>query len=265
MEGYRGDWGKGSCPPLRRRAPGRGVHQPCETHGETTIPNRRNVLNGKHTSGVWCPGEDSNLHALRHTDLNRARLPIPPPGLVRPSTYGAGRAMSISLTRLVSGRADLPTDLVAKGGHRAGEARGSRPTIGAAADRAGASAGVGAVRRRGVAIARRMEWSNWANIGAKRRFGSGNCPARRRASRGGGARGAAVWTDARPDTWSLRARAPFLTTAAPVRREGVAGPSWPDRNTPAGDRGGALPARPAAIRPCENAARRLVPTRPEKL
>jgi hypothetical protein len=30
----------------------------------------------------WCPGEDSNLHALRHTDLNRARLPIPPPGQV---------------------------------------------------------------------------------------------------------------------------------------------------------------------------------------
>jgi hypothetical protein len=33
-------------------------------------------------SMVWCPGEDSNLHALRHTDLNRARLPIPPPGPV---------------------------------------------------------------------------------------------------------------------------------------------------------------------------------------
>ena len=31
---------------------------------------------------TWCPGEDSNLHALRHTDLNRARLPVPPPGPV---------------------------------------------------------------------------------------------------------------------------------------------------------------------------------------
>ena len=30
---------------------------------------------------VWCPEEDSNLHTLRHTDLNRARLPIPPSGL----------------------------------------------------------------------------------------------------------------------------------------------------------------------------------------
>ena len=29
---------------------------------------------------LWCPEEESNLHALRHTDLNRARLPIPPPG-----------------------------------------------------------------------------------------------------------------------------------------------------------------------------------------
>src|SRR5690606_37372632 len=29
----------------------------------------------------WCPGEDSNLHTLRHMDLNHARLPIPPPGL----------------------------------------------------------------------------------------------------------------------------------------------------------------------------------------
>src|SRR5690606_31049760 len=34
------------------------------------------------SSSVWCPGEDSNLHTLRHTDLNRARLPIPPPGQV---------------------------------------------------------------------------------------------------------------------------------------------------------------------------------------
>jgi hypothetical protein len=30
---------------------------------------------------IWCPKEDSNLHTLRHTDLNRARLPIPPFGL----------------------------------------------------------------------------------------------------------------------------------------------------------------------------------------
>ena len=29
---------------------------------------------------IWCPGQESNLHALRHTHLKRARLPIPPPG-----------------------------------------------------------------------------------------------------------------------------------------------------------------------------------------
>ena len=31
-------------------------------------------------SAIWCPGQDSNLHALRHTPLKRVCLPIPPPG-----------------------------------------------------------------------------------------------------------------------------------------------------------------------------------------
>ena len=34
-------------------------------------------------SEAWCPEEDSNLHTLRHTDLNRARLPIPPSGQIK--------------------------------------------------------------------------------------------------------------------------------------------------------------------------------------
>ena len=29
---------------------------------------------------TWCPKQDSNLHASRHTHLKRARLPIPPLG-----------------------------------------------------------------------------------------------------------------------------------------------------------------------------------------
>jgi len=29
-----------------------------------------------------CPGEDLNLHPVKDTPLKRARLPIPPPGLV---------------------------------------------------------------------------------------------------------------------------------------------------------------------------------------
>ena len=32
---------------------------------------------------LQCPRKDSNLHALRHTHLKRARLPIPPPGRLR--------------------------------------------------------------------------------------------------------------------------------------------------------------------------------------
>ncbi len=50
-----------ASPPLKRRTPG---------------------SNASRRSRRWCPGEDSNFHALRHTDLNRARLPIPPPGPV---------------------------------------------------------------------------------------------------------------------------------------------------------------------------------------
>ena|GEM_PF-2095981 len=38
------------------------------------------TVNGTVYIRQWCPEEDSNLHTLRHTDLNRARLPIPPPG-----------------------------------------------------------------------------------------------------------------------------------------------------------------------------------------
>src|SRR5574344_130802 len=31
---------------------------------------------------LWCPEQDLNLHSLRNTHLKRARLPIPPPGLL---------------------------------------------------------------------------------------------------------------------------------------------------------------------------------------
>ena len=55
--------------------------------------------------GEWCPGEDSNLHALRHTDLNRARLPIPPPGQVRRSVYAGCPVLSMRF------RADLQANL----------------------------------------------------------------------------------------------------------------------------------------------------------
>src|SRR5690606_22123445 len=37
---------------------------------ETTKPSE---------GGLWCGEEDSNFHGLPHSDLNAARLPIPPP------------------------------------------------------------------------------------------------------------------------------------------------------------------------------------------
>jgi hypothetical protein len=41
----------------------------------------------------WCPGEDSNLHDLRHWYLKPARLPIPPPGQAQ-RHKGAGFRLS---------------------------------------------------------------------------------------------------------------------------------------------------------------------------
>ena len=37
----------------------------------------------------WCPEQDLNLHSFRNTHLKRARLPIPPPGLVGLLPVGA--------------------------------------------------------------------------------------------------------------------------------------------------------------------------------
>ena len=68
-------------------APAGRVNSPCDSISRWGRENQkaRNPLRMRAFCGKWCPEEDSNLHALRHTDLNRARLPIPPsgPGLVR--------------------------------------------------------------------------------------------------------------------------------------------------------------------------------------
>lgn len=45
-------------------------------HSHTKAKPRRTCVQ----RGFQCPGQESNLHALRHTHLKRARLPIPPPG-----------------------------------------------------------------------------------------------------------------------------------------------------------------------------------------
>ena len=57
--------------------------------------------NGHLYTETWCPEEDSNLHASRHTDLNRARLPIPPPG---PVTTRSGEVRRVWCGADVSGR-----------------------------------------------------------------------------------------------------------------------------------------------------------------
>ncbi len=44
----------------------------------------------------WCPGQDSNLHALRHTPLKRVCLPIPPPGQFQ-TEEGALRGIGFAL------------------------------------------------------------------------------------------------------------------------------------------------------------------------
>ena len=43
-------------------------------YGKSKTPSEETL------TGFWCPGQESNLHASRHTHLKRARLPIPPPG-----------------------------------------------------------------------------------------------------------------------------------------------------------------------------------------
>jgi hypothetical protein len=52
----------------------------------TDIPLRTDM---RMTASRWCPEEDSNLHTFRHTDLNRARLPIPPSGHCCDETFNA--------------------------------------------------------------------------------------------------------------------------------------------------------------------------------
>src|SRR5258707_15637160 len=38
----------------------------------------RDLDKDRRTSGEWCARVESNHHSFRNTDLNRARLPIPP-------------------------------------------------------------------------------------------------------------------------------------------------------------------------------------------
>ena len=53
----------------------------------------------------WCPGGDSNPHAVKHTDLNRACLPIPPPGhILKEPELKVGSLSLPSSKYMVSGK-----------------------------------------------------------------------------------------------------------------------------------------------------------------
>ncbi len=54
----------------------RRQHRLQPRHNEKAAP--RGGLFSIHPRMIWCGREDSNFHVLRHSDLNAARLPIPP-------------------------------------------------------------------------------------------------------------------------------------------------------------------------------------------
>ena len=69
----------------RRRDPGiRSTEfpsSPVAKHAGVSLSGHKKIAHFRELfCFFWCPEEDSNLHTLRHTDLNRARLPIPPSG-----------------------------------------------------------------------------------------------------------------------------------------------------------------------------------------
>ena len=67
---------------------------------------RLNLLIPLAVGSEWCPEEDSNLHSLRNTDLNRARLPIPPSGLVGAHVSGPARPVNALFPCIRSHRAE---------------------------------------------------------------------------------------------------------------------------------------------------------------
>ena len=68
---------------VQRRPPG---EQPCYAKASKGILLRHDhpiqILRSPQGEAGWCGREDSNFHGLPHSDLNAARLPIPPRPLV---------------------------------------------------------------------------------------------------------------------------------------------------------------------------------------
>ena len=67
-------------------------------YGKSKTPSEETL------TGFWCPGQESNLHASRHTHLKRARLPIPPPGHKSSSIHLKERKTRLELATLTLAR-----------------------------------------------------------------------------------------------------------------------------------------------------------------
>ena len=64
-----------------RQAISRGSQDDRESNGARVLAILKESLMPRWGTDrqMWCSGQDSNLHALRHTPLKRVCLPIPPP------------------------------------------------------------------------------------------------------------------------------------------------------------------------------------------
>ncbi len=103
------DPGRACRPGLSRpRAMRAGALLPGPLNGNGRSPGRSAVFYS------WCPGEDSNLHTLRHMDLNHARLPIPPPGRLQHIT-GKAPCVQHSLEQRGGIITDFPSTVAPNG------------------------------------------------------------------------------------------------------------------------------------------------------
>ena len=73
-------------PPAREKVPRTGLEPAClSTHAPETCASTNSAIPPKRKRKElfsWCPEQDSNLHASRHTHLKRARLPFRHLGIV---------------------------------------------------------------------------------------------------------------------------------------------------------------------------------------
>ncbi len=68
------------------RTPTTQLSLPPQSSASTNSATSPFVYHYESKISLWCPRKDSNLHAFQHTHLKRARLPIPPLGLLERKT-----------------------------------------------------------------------------------------------------------------------------------------------------------------------------------